>query len=81
MTDIRAAWIGNCIFWFWFWLIGSLVWVPVTFGLSLFGLLLAGGSAWAIVIPVGKPVAPHPQLHSGQFGPPPVLPPQTWQQR
>ncbi|MGW3723562.1 hypothetical protein [Streptomyces sp. NPDC000851] len=66
-NEIRVAWIATCVFWAWSWLIGSLAWVPFTFGLSLAGLLFAAGSVWAIWIPIGKPKHPH---HPPAYAPP-----------
>jgi hypothetical protein len=75
VTDSRAAWIGTCVFWTWCWVIGSIVWAPFTFGLSLLGLIPAGLSAWSVVIPIGKPAMPaYPQLPHGQYGAPPMMP-------
>lgn len=88
--DKRAAWIATCILWAWAWAIGSIVWVPFTFGLSLLGLLLAGGSVWAMWIPIGvqrQPQQPAPwpphalpaQTHYGHQ-PPTSIPPAPRQQ-
>jgi hypothetical protein len=72
---MRAFWIGTCAFWTSAWFCGALFWAWTLVGLLLF--IPAGLSAWAVMIPIGKPTQPlYPQLPPGQFGPPPGIPPQ-----
>lgn len=79
MKDFRTAWIATCVFWAWTWAISAFGLAPFTFGLSLLMLIPAGLSAWAVMLPVGKPQPGVPYVPPlGYHGPSQVLPPNPW---